>query len=222
MTTDLRESISTVSLSGIGKKFNRRWIFRNVDLELQRGDRLAISGNNGSGKSTLLKLISGYLTPSEGTILWKGHQGIMPPEHVSAHLSCAAPYLDLIERFSLKENIEFFCRMKPLYGGITKEEMMAISGLSYASSTPVLHLSSGMKQRLKLTLALLADTELLLLDEPLSNLDETGYRWYRDLCERFFRDRMVVICSNRVPEETEMCRRTVVMEDYRKDFQGML
>lgn len=165
-------------------------------------------------------MISGYLTPSEGSILWKGHHSIIPSERVAAHLSCAAPYLDLIERFSLGENIDFFYRMKPLYGGITKEEMMEITGLSYAASTPFQHLSSGMKQRLKLTLALLADTELLLLDEPLSNLDENGYRWYRDLCERFFRDRIVVICSNRVPGETEMCHRTVVMEDYRNEFLG--
>lgn len=220
MTTDPGECISSVTLSGIGKKFNRRWIFRNVNLQLQRGDRLAINGNNGSGKSTLLKLISGYLTPAEGTILWKSALNPLPTNRVASHLSCAAPYLDLIERFSLKENIDFFCRMKPLYRGVTREEMLEITGLSYATSTPVQHLSSGMKQRLKLTLALLADTELLLLDEPLSNLDENGYRWYRDLCERFFRDRIVVICSNRVPGETEMCQRTMVMEDYRNDFSG--
>lgn len=167
-------------------------------------------------------MISGYLTPAEGTIFWKSALNSLPTERIASHLSCAAPYLDLIERFSLKENIDFFCRMKPLHGGITTVEMMEITGLSYAASTPVQHLSSGMKQRLKLTLALLADTDLLLLDEPLSNLDENGYRWYRDLCERFFRDRIVVICSNRVPGETEMCQRTLVMEDYRKDFQGML
>lgn len=167
-------------------------------------------------------MISGYLAPDEGSIHWKDTLNALPTERVAAHLSCAAPYLDLIERFSVGENIDFFCRMKTLYGNITKEGMLEISGLSFAASTPVQHLSSGMKQRLKLTLALLSDTELLLLDEPLSNLDENGYRWYRDLCERNFRDRIVVICSNRVPGETEMCRRTLVMEDFRKDYQGSL
>jgi ABC-type multidrug transport system ATPase subunit len=210
-----KDSISSISLTGIGKKFSSRWVFRNVGLELQPGDRIAINGSNGSGKSTLLKIISGYMTPSEGSVIWSTGNSAIPTDKIAKHISYAAPYLDLIEPFTLEENVRFFCRMKQLLNNAGSDEVISISGLEHAAATPVRNLSSGMKQRLKLTLAFMADSGLLLLDEPLSNLDERGYTWYSEISDRFLGNRIAVVCSNHVSQETTFCNRKFDLESFR-------
>lgn len=207
--------VTGINLSGIGKKFSKRWIFRNVNLSIGAGDRFAINGSNGSGKSTLLRIISGYLSPYEGTITWKAGNNNIPAADITRHLTYAAPYIDLIEPFTLLENVRFFCKMKPLQEGMSVEDMIVISGLEHAVDTPVSGLSSGMKQRLKLTMAFLADTSILLLDEPLSNLDAKGYAWYADLADRFLNKRIVLVCSNHVHQETAFCSQTFNIEDFK-------
>jgi ABC-type multidrug transport system ATPase subunit len=204
---DALPAITGITLSGIGKKFGKRHIFRNIDLEITSGEKIAINGSNGSGKSTLLKIISGYLTPYEGSIRWTGKTGEIAREDVAHHLTYAAPYLDLIDRFTLRENVDFFCRMKNLQSGLSPELIIEYSGLQYASEIPVQDLSSGMRQRLKLSLAFMADSGLLLLDEPLSNLDNKGYQWYANMAEKWLGNRMVVVCSNNVVQETAFCSR---------------
>lgn len=214
----MNETISRdfeIKLSGIGKKFNSRWIFRGINLNIKQGDRIAINGNNGSGKSTLLKLISGYLSPYEGTIQWYNANAEISLDQLFKHLSFASPYLDLIEPFTLEENINFFCRMKPLLPGVSNGDVIKIASLEYASSTPVQNLSSGMKQRLKLSLAFLADTNILLLDEPLSNLDASGYDWYKSMSEKYLGNRILLVCSNRVIEETAFCTSVFDVEKYK-------
>ena len=105
-------TVDEISLSGIGKKFNGRWIFRNIDFRILKGERIRITGNNGSGKSTLLQIISGYVTPSSGKISWSAASKIIPVEKYYHNFSMASPYLELIEDFTLRENFDFFCKVK--------------------------------------------------------------------------------------------------------------
>ena len=214
MKNDNRHGITGISLNKIGKKFRGRWIFRNLDFEISQGDSIAITGCNGSGKSTFLQLISGYIIPSEGTINWINNGEPVAPELVYRQLSFAAPYMELVEEFTLEENIRFYVNRKKLKHGITAKQLMERAMLTDASATPVRNFSSGMKQRLKLALAVYTDSSLLLLDEPLSNLDASGYSWYRSMVSEIGTNRTVMICSNKVEEETWFCNRTLNIEDY--------
>lgn len=209
------KAITGISLTGIGKKFGNRFIFRDIDLTIGAGERIALNGSNGSGKSTLLKIISGYLTPYSGKIIWQGPDGEMARENVARHITYAAPYLDLIERFSLRENVEFFCKMKTLQAGLGVDEVIDQSGLKHASDTMVQDLSSGMRQRLKLSLAFMSDSDVILLDEPLSNLDNKGYDWYSGMAAQFLGNRIAVVCSNNVSQETAFCSRFFNIESGR-------
>lgn len=74
--------------------------------------------------------------------------------------------------------------------------------------------SSGMKQRLKLGLALLSEVPVVLLDEPTSNLDRKGIEWYQDLIDKFGQNRILIVCSNE-PREYEFCQQKIVLEDYK-------
>ncbi len=215
MKNDGRHLLTGISLNKIGKKFRGRWIFRNLDFEINRGDKIAVTGSNGSGKSTFIQLLSGYCIPSEGNITWLNENNSLPVELVYKQLSFAAPYMDLVEEFTLDENIGFYVKRKRLLNGMTPDALIHAAMLQDARSAPLRNFSSGMKQRLKLALAVYTDSPLLLLDEPLSNLDASGYAWYRSMISETSTGRTVIICSNQVREETWFCNRTLNIEDYK-------
>jgi len=211
------QPVSQITLAAIGKKFNNRWIFNNIDFQISPSDRIAILGNNGSGKSTLLQILAGYVSPSSGYIIWKSDSKEIPVENVYKHVSLASPYLELIEEFTLRENINFFRKMKPLQDNCDASQLIAIAELEEAADRSIKYFSSGMKQRVKLALAFLAETSLLLLDEPLSNLDSKGYEWYQKMSEKYVAQRILIVCSNNVASETMLCSRKIDMELFKKN-----
>jgi ABC-type multidrug transport system ATPase subunit len=203
-----------ISLEHIGRRFNREWIFRNVNYEFISGQTYAILGANGAGKSTLLQLISGSLTNSEGTIKYFQGDTLLDQDQVFIHQSMAAPYLELIEEFTLSEIIDFHFRFKKYREGFDKRSLINLLGLKNSEFKALKHFSSGMKQRVKLALAFCSDTELLLLDEPSSNLDQQGLDWYLQLASSQCADRLVIICSNQ-EQEYSFCRHRINLADYK-------
>ena len=112
------------------------------------------------------------------------------------HVSYAAPYIELIEEFTLGEALDFHQKFKPLLPGIRTADVIDLLAFPKAKDKQVRHFSSGMKQRLKLALAICSASSLLLLDEPTTNLDAQGVDWYLALTERFIGSRTVVVASN--------------------------
>ena len=190
-----------VAASHIGKKYHPKWIFKDVGLMIDHHTPLAITGKNGSGKSTLLQIISGYVTPTTGQINWYVNQKEVPPDKLYLRLSMASPYIDPIEEFTLPEIIHFQQAFKPFLPGLAEKQILELSGLKDNASKPIRQFSSGMKQRVKLLLAITSDTDLLLLDEPCSNLDSDGIRWYQQMLHQFATNRSTVVASNNKPEE---------------------
>lgn len=185
-----------IELEKAAKRYRREWILRHVDMTIEAGKKYAIEGPNGSGKSTLLRMLSGHLTPSKGKIRHLVDGKIVDPDQVYRHLSYAAPYIELIEELTLAEALRFHRRFKDFLPGLDDSTILKLLSLPGNSSKLVRHFSSGMKQRLKLALALCSDTSLLLLDEPTTNLDQQGIEWYLQLVDRFAGDRTVIVASN--------------------------
>lgn len=193
-----------IQLNNIGKRYRLEWIFKGITEAFQTGERWAILGPNGSGKSTLLKVLSGHLTPSKGEISFE-YQGIkVKEEAVYKKISYAAPYIELIEEFTLEESIRFHARLKPLLPGFTPAQIYDLLALPRSRQKEIRFFSSGMKQRLKLALAVCSDTPVLLLDEPATNLDVQGVEWYKNLISDYAADRLVVIASND-PHDAAFC-----------------
>ncbi len=204
-----------LKVNNIGKKFRKEWIFRNISFELSSGACMSVSGTNGSGKSTFLRIVSGFMTSSEGTIEIRQHENMIPAEQHFRYLSFAAPYLDMVDDMTLEENIRYYAVHKPLRGQMSASEVAETMQLSKHLEKAFRSFSSGMKQRVKLGLAILSDTPLLLLDEPLSNMDADGFLWYRNLMEDHKSERITMICSNNVEAETEFCTESLNITDYK-------
>jgi len=202
-----------ISLNNVGRRFNKEWIFRNLSAEFSSGNSYAILGPNGSGKSTLLSVLTGSLSPSEGEISFSDTKEILI-ENIYKYISLAAPYLELVETFTLKESIDFHFKFKNFAPGIDAKKLITILGLEKAAHKQIKYFSSGMKQRTKLALACCTDTPILFLDEPTSNLDVQGISWYRELIENFGKDRLMIIGSNQ-SQEYDFCTNQIQISDYK-------
>jgi ABC-type multidrug transport system ATPase subunit len=202
-------------LENLGRRFNRDWIFRNINYTFSQPETYAILGINGSGKSTLLQILNGSLSPSVGTIRFFYQQKKVEIEEVYQHVSLAAPYLELIEEFSLSEMIDFHFQFKKYLNGMDRKSIIELLQMDKSKNKLIRYFSSGMKQRLKLALAFCADTSLLMLDEPTANLDLQGINWYLQLIEQFSANRLTIICSNQ-EHEYNFCQNTLNILDYKK------
>ncbi|MEQ9105405.1 MAG: ABC transporter ATP-binding protein [Rhodothermales bacterium] len=214
--------------SGIGHRFGARILFRKLDFELRGGTATAVTGPNGSGKSTLLKILAGLLTPTAGRVsLVSGGLAVEPGQR-PLHCGFVAPYMNVYDGFTARENLEFIARARRLdnrlvkggrahdqitegrlteapYVGSRIDRLLADVGLTERADDPVRTFSSGMVQRVRLACALLPSPPVLLLDEPGATLDEEGvalvHRVVREATEA---GRIVVLATN-LASEAVLC-----------------
>lgn len=194
-----------IRLQNLSKKFGSTRILKDFSHTFRDSSPCHIEGPNGSGKSSLLKIIAGFTTPDQGSIQWMHNDKSLTAPEIWSLLSYAAPYIDVPEEFTLTELLNFHTKFRPFQNNLTPEYLIDRAGLTKSKDKTVRSFSSGMKQRVKLGLAILADTPLLLLDEPVSNLDKAGKDFYAGLINDFGKNRMIIVCSNQIPEEHFFC-----------------
>ncbi len=203
-----------IKLHNIAKRYRFEWIFRNINYEFKSGGSYAILGPNGAGKSTFLKILSGHLSPSKGIITFSENGSPIEQDLIYQQVSYAAPYIDLIEELTLVEAIAFHKKFKPFLKNLQAKDLEELLQFSKSSHKEVKYFSSGMKQRLKLVLAICSNTGVLLLDEPTTNLDKQGIKWYLDLIKEFGKDRLMIIASN-VETDYSFCENQLNIQDFK-------
>jgi len=203
-----------VKLHDVSKKFQNHSVFKNVNLDLPDGYRGVILGGNGSGKSTLLKIISTALVPSTGTVTYTSKNAEVEESARYKHVSFCAPYIDLIEDFTLEEHIAFQQKFHPFIDGISSTEIISRLQLGRFKDRNIKTYSSGMRQRVRLALAIMADSDLLLLDEPTSNLDPNAKTWYKELLLDFAGNRSIIVGSNFLEEEFFFAKNSIELKDF--------
>jgi ABC-type multidrug transport system ATPase subunit len=205
-----------IQVSAASKRFNKEWIFSNLNFSFTTGQHYALIGNNGAGKSTLLQIIAGYIGLTKGEIHWTNTAGdAIDSANVFHHISIAAPYLELVEEFTALEQIAFHQQFKPLQNGLSPIELLEKIGLSNAANKQIRNFSSGMKQRLKLALAIFDQAPILLLDEPCSNLDQEGIQTYHQLMQAYAMHKLIIVASND-PQEYKFCSQQVSLSEFKK------
>lgn len=197
-----------IRLKNISKKFGKTWILKNVNLEFQTGEKYAILGNNGSGKSTLMRIISSQTSPSKGEIIYEKTS----IENAYKNISYCAPYIDVIEEYTFEELLKFVAKYKPFMPAYSIQDILSL--FNFQSNKWIKDYSSGMKQRVKLALALFADVNVTLLDEPTSNLDEEGVEWYFEMLNKMPENRTIIIASN-IEREYKFCEHHINIKQFK-------
>jgi heme exporter protein A len=207
----MTESISLRAV-GLKKAFNRRVIFDKISFELSNHESLSITGRNGSGKSTLVKILSGLLSPSSGSVSLSVGGFSLHTEQWREYVGFVAPYLQLYDEFTGSENLRFAMNIRghecprPQIG-----DLLDRVGLASFENERVGTYSSGMKQRLRYAFALLHEPRFLILDEPMSNLDEEGIAFVRAIIERQMERGILIVATNDA-DEARLCQRNVDLD----------
>ena len=195
-----------LSAAGIVKSYTRGiWparrvipVLRGADVELRAGDVVGLVGENGSGKSTLMKILVGALTPDAGTISRSGRLGYCPQTPL------------VYPRLTCDEHFDLFAHAYGLPAHAAQASRQTIYdslGFSRFASTRADQLSGGTLAKLNLGLALLADPQILLLDEPYAGFDFDTYQRFWDLvAARRAQGRTVLIISHFVVDEDRFDR----------------
>ena len=199
-----------ITVDRLGKRYQHGWVFRNLSFLFQSNNIYGISGRNGSGKSTFLKIISGLLSATEGKIQYASGQGSVKREDIYHYLSVAAPYTELLEEFTLAEMIDFHTGFKPSDRFSDTAQWIEMMQLGSAAHRPMVQFSSGMKQRVKLVLALYSKDEIIFLDEPTSNLDENAKDWFFQHLDLQRQNKLIFIASNE-EQDFKFCTNRILL-----------
>jgi len=185
-----------VTIQNLSKRYLYDWIIRDLSHTFVEGSISGVNGINGSGKSTFIRMVCGYLSPSEGKILYTLNDSKVPRSDVYQYITLAAPYTDIINEYDVEEMFAFHTKFKQLRIDIDAKQFLELVKLKGNKGKQIQYYSSGMKQRLQLALALITDSKLLLLDEPTSYLDEENKTWFYNLLENHQDKRTIIIASN--------------------------
>lgn len=191
-----------IEAQNIGKQFAYRSILKDISFEVQSGTALGITGPNGSGKTTLIRILCGLIMPTKGKVIFYDNETRpLARENIFQYIGLVGPYLELYEDLTAEENISFFAGMKDINfrdGWI--DTLFDRFGLSRYRKQVVRGYSSGMRQRLKYIFALMAKPEILFLDEPTSNLDNSGSQEVYAIMEEQKKQRILIFATNSVNE----------------------
>ncbi|MBI4546518.1 MAG: ABC transporter ATP-binding protein [Ignavibacteriae bacterium] len=201
-----------LQISQLSKVFNRRTIFSDINFSLQESNSLTVTGINGSGKSTLLKIIAGVLSPTHGHVSLSISDKQIDSKDRFQQIGFVAPYLQLYDEFTAWENLAIVRKIR----GMNIDDGYLISllrrmSLEERKDELVRTYSSGMKQRLKYAFALLHQPPILILDEPTTNLDESGHEIIYDIIEEQKQSGVVIIATND-SHEVRLCEQVLDLD----------
>lgn len=206
-----------IRLKDIAQKFGKEFIFRGLSADFKPGSKTAVLGGNGSGKSTLLKIIYGAQTPTEGTASCFDKEGKrIHQDKVPFYIQLSGPYYELIEELSVLDFLNTYQKFRPFRDSFSSTKIIETAMLEHRAKAPIKNLSSGMRQRLKLALALCAKADVVMLDEPTSNLDPEGVTWFQHLLQSELNERSLFIGSNFNTDEIFMCSNQLELKDYKQ------
>jgi heme exporter protein A len=202
----------SVNADSLKKVFGRRLIFNNINFKFENNGIYGISGPNGSGKSTLVKIIAGISSPTSGKITHFTNDKIVIPELLHNHIGFVSPYLVLYDEFTAWENLNYFADIRNLKFDTEKINFLLEKFLLLNRKDDfVKAYSSGMKQRLKFIFALMHSPQLLILDEPTSNLDAEGKEKVYSILLKEASSSIIIIASND-ESDLEICSSRIQLE----------
>jgi ABC-2 type transport system ATP-binding protein len=219
-------SADGIQVRGLVKHFGRVIALDGLDLDVARGEIVALLGPNGAGKSTLLRILGTTVLPDAGTASVCGIDVVRSPKAACAKIGLMiGDERSFYWRVTGRRNLTFFAAlhgMRPRHAEARAGTMLELVGLTAVADRPVRNYSSGMRARLSLARALLADPPLLLLDEPTQNLDPLAASSFRDTAVRLAgeRDAAILIATHDLHEAVEISNRILVLSAGRRTLEA--
>lgn len=217
--------MTVIALDGVTRRFGDLTAVDQVSLEVHAGEIVGLLGHNGAGKTTLLRVLNGLLPPHAGRVQVHGLDPMVHGHRVRARTGVLTEYPALEAYLSSRENLEVYAAINGVPPATATRRIDALLerlGLADKHREPTRDLSAGLKQRVSLARALVHDPELLLLDEPTTNMDPVAAREVRTMITEAVREqgRTVLLSTHNLAEAEALCDRVAIMRGGRILLQG--
>ncbi|WP_135612725.1 ABC transporter ATP-binding protein [Methanococcoides sp. AM1] len=208
---------SILSLSNVSKSYGNVPVLKGIDLDIKKGEFIAILGANGAGKTTLVKIMSTLSSPSEGSVEIRGHNVAEDPASVRSMIGMISHETYLYNDLTAEENLRFFGKMYGISAGYLEDrinELLEQVELSGRSDDRVATFSRGMKQRLSIARSLIHEPALLFLDEPYTGLDQHASLTFEKVLQDLDpEDTTRVMVTHDITNTFKMCSRVLILDE---------
>lgn len=202
-----------IEIRNLCKSYGKKQALAGVDAVIEKGEIVGLLGLNGAGKSTTMNILTGCLSPTDGTVLIDGVDIQKYPMLAKKKVGYLPEIPPLYMDMSVKRYLKFVYGIKHTKGG-RKEHLETIckqTGLEQVENRLIRNLSKGYRQRVGLAQALIGDPQVLILDEPTVGLDPTQIIEIRSLISGMGKDRTVILSSHILSEIQAVCKRVLVL-----------
>lgn len=213
--------MKAIELKNITKKFKDLIAVNDLSVSIERGEYVALLGPNGAGKTTLVEMIEGIQTPDSGEILILGKKWKTSETELKNKLGFSLQETHFIPKLTVEETVKLFSSFYTSHDRTS--DILSITGLESKKKTYVENLSGGQRQKLALSIALIHNPEILILDEPTTGLDPTARRDIWNILSELKKKSTTLILTTHYMEEAEyLCDRILIMNQGKFIAQGSL
>lgn len=212
-----------IEVENLTKKYGDRTAVNDINFAVKKGEVIGFLGPNGAGKSTTLRMLTGYLTPSGGSIRVGGVDAVRDPIAARRFIGYMPESVPLYREMRVEEYLRYRARLKGVGRGQVKARVTAALELATISDVRyriIGQLSKGYRSRVGLADALVADPPLLVLDEPTAGLDPNQIRQVRDLIRGMAGEKTVLLSTHILPEVESTCGRVLIINKGRLVGEG--
>ncbi len=204
-----------IQVKNVTKKYGNFYAVRNINFEVKDGEIVGFLGRNGAGKSTTMNMITGFIEPTEGSIIVNGYNIDSKPKKVKKEIGYMPEGTPLYSDLTVKEFVTYMAELKLIPRKERKEavkEAIKSTGLELVQNTLTRNLSRGYKQRVSMAGAIVGNPKILILDEPTVGLDPKQVIEIRELIKSFRKDHTVLISSHILSEISQICEKVIIID----------
>lgn len=200
-----------ITVHNLTKVYNQQTAVNHIDFQLHNGEITGFLGPNGAGKTTTMKMLTGALTPTEGSITIDGIDIIKNPIKAQRTIGYLPEHNPLYTEMYVREYLQFTANLYPAVPRNRVEEVIALTGLLAESNKKIEALSKGYRQRVGLASALIHDPKVLILDEPTTGLDPNQLVEIRNIIKELGKHKTVLLSSHIMQEIQAVASRVIVL-----------
>lgn len=204
-----------IEVKNVSKKYGKFYAVRDISFSIKEGEIVGFLGRNGAGKSTTMNMITGFIEPTEGSIIVNGYNVDQKPKKVKASIGYMPEGTPLYGDLTVKEFIKYMAELKLVPRKDRKaavEKAIQETGLEKVQNKLTKNLSRGYKQRVSLAGAIVGDPEILILDEPTVGLDPAQVIEIRNLIKSFRKNHTVILSSHILSEVSQICEKVIIID----------
>lgn len=204
-----------IEVKNVSKKYGKFYAVRDISFTIKDGEIVGFLGRNGAGKSTTMNMITGFIEPTEGTIIVNGYDVDRKPKKVKEQIGYMPEGTPLYYDLTVKEFVAYMAELKLIPRKERKaavEKAIEETGLEKVQNKLTKNLSRGYKQRVSMAGAIVGDPKILILDEPTVGLDPKQVIEIRELIKSFRKNHTVILSSHILSEVSQICEKVIIID----------